>query len=220
MDSGPHRSHDEVGLGGVRSRDNRRSGIAPYLTLECNELRRRDRVDRDDDEVEVALAHLRESRFTIWCQRAGDESKARENPLDLIGGTGGVCRNERATLHQFSSANDWGRRSLRRVVESLLDCVTRRQRRVGQQLQNILRTRIERIDDDWRDDDQQLALVVSPGGAREEVADDGQVLDDWNSSLYALLLVVEKSGDDHALVPPHVHGRRDTARSERRNSKP
>jgi hypothetical protein len=85
----------------MRSRNDRGGRIASYFTLERNQLGRGDPVDRNDHEVEVTLTHLREGRFTICYLRSAGKSKTRQDSLDSIGGAGGICRNERTTLHQF-----------------------------------------------------------------------------------------------------------------------
>jgi hypothetical protein len=49
----------------------------------------------------VALAHLRESIFSIGCLRSAGKPKSRQDPLYGFRRSGGIGRNQRSTLHQL-----------------------------------------------------------------------------------------------------------------------
>src|SRR6185312_5810773 len=94
----------------------------------------------------------------------------------------------------------------------------RRKRRVRNDRQRIHGPRVHRGYHHWSDDDQQLRLVVLPLRAREELAQDRNVLQEGDSGLHEIARIVEQAGDDQALVSPHIDSGRHASRLECRDA--
>src|SRR4029450_4176447 len=93
-----------------------------------------------------------------------------------------------------------------------------RSRRIRRKPQCVTRPRVKRIHHFRRDNDEELRLVALEARAREELAEDRDVLQERQSGTDVFILAREHAGDDEALVLAHIECAAHAARAECRHA--